>query len=330
MEESVSLMAGIAVLFLALCDFFYTTLSNSGAAFLTKPCAAATHKLILLLERNMGRRVYSVSGLAVNLAVLTMWVLLIWLGLFLVYSSNPEAIVNSGGREASAVERFYFTGYVLSTLGVGNFKPTTPFFEILTGVFSFFGFVFFSTSMAYLLSVSSAVVQKRSLALSIRSLGGTPAEIVGRLLETDTAFSYRQISSLQQMVHRHSVLYQAYPVLHFYHSTDNATSLSLNLTALDEALSIMLNSGRFDASRKELQSLRGSVDLLLKHLKGRFGHKADESPAIDWHGLQLPESVLQEGFAENPGLSDRRKVLTSLLRNENRGWKDVYPGLDLQ
>ncbi|RDV10720.1 hypothetical protein DXT99_25995 [Pontibacter diazotrophicus] len=329
MEEVISLLAGIAILALAFCDFFYTTLSGSGAGYLSKPCATITHKLILYLERKFSRKVYSISGLAVNLAVLSMWVLLIWLGLFLVYSSNPEAIVNNSGRQASAVERIYFTGYVLSTLGVGNYQPKTPSFEILTSVFSFFGFVFFSTSMTYLLSISSAVVQKRSLALSIRSLGGTPAEIVKRLLEVDMSFGYQQISNLQQMVHQHSVLYQAYPVLHFYHSTDNAVSLSINLTRLDEALSIMLHSSKFDALHEELQSLRGSITLLLKHLESRFGTKAGEKPAVDWYELQLPESVLQEGFSENPDLSDRRKVLTSLLRNENRSWKDVYPDLDL-
>lgn len=91
----------------------------------------------------------------------------------------------------------------------------------------------------------------------------------------------------------------------------------------------MLHSSKFDALHEELQSLQGSVTLLLKHIKSRFGTKAEENPAINWYELQLPESVLQEGLSENPDLSDRRKVLTSLLRNENRNWKDVYPDLDL-
>lgn len=325
MEESIYLIVGIALLILALCDFFYTTLSGSGAAYISKPCATMVHKLVLLLEKKMGRKVLKISGLTVNLAVLSTWVLLIWLGLFLVYSSNSEAIVNSSGKEASAVERIYYTGYVLSTLGVGNFQPTTPIFEILTSLFSFFGFVFFSTSMTYLLSVSSAVVQKRSLALSIRSLGVTPAEIVKRLLELDLNFSFQQVSGLQQMVHQLSVYYQAYPVLHFYHNTDDASSLSVNLAALDEAISIMLNSSEFISLHKELQSLRGSINLLLEHLKQRFGDKEGKNPDINWYKLPLPERVLQEGFSGNPDLSDRRKVLTSLLHNENRNWKDVYP-----
>lgn len=327
MEEFICLLAGIAILALAFFDFFYTTLSGSGSAYLSKTCAATVHKLMLLLERNFGRKVYNISGLVVNLAVLSMWMLLIWLGLFLVYSFNPEAIVNSNGRAASAVERIYFTSYVLSTLGLGNFQPTSPAFEVLTSLFSFFGFVFFSTSMTYLLSISSAVVQKRSLALSIRSLGASPAEVVKRLLEVDIHFSYQQLSSLQQQVHQHSVLYQAYPVLHFYHNIDVATSLSINLSALDEAVSIMLSSSVFKDLHEELQALRGSVTLLLEHLESRFGSKANGSPEIDWHKLPLPQRVLEEGFSENPDLSDRRKVLTSLLHNENRSWKDVYPYL---
>ncbi|NJW55782.1 ion channel, partial [Salinimicrobium oceani] len=93
-----------------------------------------------------GRKVFDYSGMIVNLAVLFVWILLVWLGLFLVYSYDPSAITNSDSRPANWVERLYYTGYVLSTLGLGNFKPTTPFFEILTSVFSFFGFIFFTSS----------------------------------------------------------------------------------------------------------------------------------------------------------------------------------------
>lgn len=147
----------------------------------------------------------------VNLAVLVVWLLLVWLGLFLVFSFHPEAIVNSKGSTASAVERLYFTGYVLSTLGVGNFQPITPFFEILTSLFSFFGFVFFTTSMTYHVSISSAVINKRSLALAIRDLGTSPDEVFIHLHNMDTSFCYQQLSNLQHMIDKHSTYYQAYP-----------------------------------------------------------------------------------------------------------------------
>lgn len=323
MAEILSLIAGIVILIGVFSDFFFTTLSASGAAFLSKPLSSGIHKLMLKLERPLGRKVLSTTGMIVNLGVLAMWVLLTWLGLFLVFSYDPDAIVNNQQQTASTSERLYFTGYVLSTLGVGNFQPTTPFFEVLTSLFSFFGFVFFTTAMTYLLSVSSAVVHKRTLALSIRDLGENPGQIVNRLLKMDSSFSYQQIANLQQMVNRHSTYYQAYPVLHFFNDADDASSLSINIASLDEALSIILNNRRFNDLHEELQLLRDSIDHLLKHLHSRFGRKAGGYPEINWHDFQLPDGLLQEEFSENPELTDRREVLTALLHNENRSWQDV-------
>ncbi|WP_160164087.1 potassium channel family protein [Nafulsella turpanensis] len=269
----------------------------------------------------------NISGMAVNLSVLASWIFFIWLGLFLVYSFNPEGIVDSSGREATVVERIYFTGYVLSTLGIGNFKPTTPFFEILTSLFSFYGFVFFSTSMTYLLSVSSAVAHKWSLASSINSLGSNPSEIVNKFLKMDSSFSYQQISNLQQMIGQYSINYKTYPVFHYFHNADGEISIGTSIARLDEAVSIMLNNRKFDPIREELQMLRESLDQLFKNLKKRFRNKADEEPEINWYNLQLPEDLLMEGFSEDQTLPERRKILTGMLQNENRNWKNVYPNL---
>lgn len=327
MEELLYLIGGLVILILTFCDFFYTTLSGSGAAFLSKNCALFTHKVMLLLEKKLGKSIFKISGLVVNLTVLSLWVLLVWLGLFLVFSFDPDAIVNNQKQAASATERLYFTGYVLSTLGVGNFQPTTPLFEILTSLFSFYGFVFFSTSMTYLLSVSSAVVQKRSLASSIRNLGENPVEIVKRFQKMDTSFCYQQIGNLQQLINQFSTYYQSYPVLHFYHNDDDTVSAGINIVKLDESVSIMLNNSEFEPIQEELQALRNSLNQFLNHIKSRYGHKADKDPDIKWNQSQIPEAILKEGFSEDQTLSERRKILTGLLQNENRSWNDVYPSL---
>ena len=327
MEELLYLIGGIVILLLTLFDFFYTTLSGSGTAYFSKKCVQLTHKVILFLDRKLSRKIFKVSGMLINLTSLAVWVLLIWVGLFLVYSFDPEAILNSSGREATAVERLYFTGYVLSTLGIGNFYPTSPFYEVLTSLFSFFGFVFFSTAMTYLLSVSSAVVYKRSLASSISTLGGSPIEIVKQFRKMDSSFCYHQILNLQQMINQFSTYFRAYPVLHFYHNTDEAVSMSTNITKLDEAVSIMLNNSQFSSFHEELQLLRNSLNQFLKQTKSRFGKSVDQEPDINWYNSKLSEDLLKEGFSADNTLSERRKILTGLLQNENRSWKDVYPSI---
>lgn len=134
------LIFGIFLLLIVMHDFFFTTLSGSGAGFLSENFSILSDKVIQFFTRLFGRRTYDYQGLLVNLVILGAWLFFIWVGLYLIFSWNPQAITNSDGRIANGWERLYFTGYTISTLGIGNFKPTTPFFELLTSCFSFFGF----------------------------------------------------------------------------------------------------------------------------------------------------------------------------------------------
>lgn len=324
MDDVILLVAGIVILAIVFFDFFYTTLSGGGFTFLTRTCATITHKFILLLARVTGKKILAISGMTVNLVILGTWVLLVWTGLFLVYSFHPEGILNSDNEVATPIQRLYMSGYVLSTLGMGDVKPVTPLFEIVTSFFSFFGFAFFTTSMTYLLSVSSAVIQKRSLALSIRNFGDAPAKVVTTFIQMDRYMRCHQISNLQSMINRHSNFYQAYPVLHYYHHIGKDASLAVNVAVLDEAVSMILyNEGAADLA-KEMETLRSSLNDLLEHLKNRFEEESDHTPEIDWSTLDLPPELTGKKFSAGDNLKERRKILGGLLKNESRTWDEVY------
>lgn len=314
------LVAGVVILAIVYFDFFYTTLSGSGFTFLTRTCASVTHKIILLVAKVTGRKLLSISGMLVNLVILAMWILLVWAGLFLVYSFHPSGILNSNNEVATSIQRLYMSGYVLSTLGMGDVKPVTPFFEVITSFFSFFGFAFFTTSMTYLLSVSSAVIQKRSLALSIRNFGKNPLQTVNSLMYMDNNLRCYQLSNLQSMINRHSNFYQAYPVLHYYHHIGVDASLAVNVAVLDEALSSKGSSELW----REVGSLRAALDDLLEHLKNRFEEETDYTPDINWASFDLPQGLAGNGFSTGDNLKQRRRVLGGLLRNEGRTWGEVY------
>ncbi len=317
------LITGILLLLLTMFDFFFTTLSGGGSAIITRSVTFISHKLLQFGVNQFGRGMYKLSGMIVNLSVLFVWVVFIWIGLYLVYTSAPEAIVNDQGRIASNWERLYFTGYTLSTLGLGNFKPVSPAFELLTSIFSFFGFIFFTASMTYLISVSSAVIHKRSLALAIRSLGKTPEEMVYRLLNQDVNFSRQNLASLQEKIERHSVNLQAYPVLHNYANSEIPGSLSLNLVTLDEALSILLNSREGEKMKNALASIRASVTYFLNHLEKNFSrtlHKMEGPDILKLRGWE----IISTSSINDPNLLHRRKILGGLLKTESFEWQDVY------
>jgi hypothetical protein len=324
MMETIYLITGIILLGWMIFDFFFTTLSGSGSSFFGNFISKHTHKAVQALARHSRRKSFRFSGMIINLALLLGWLLLIWLGLFLVFSSNPAGIVNDHRQVASTVERLYFTGYALSTLGMGDVRPITPSFKILTSAFSFFGFIFFTTSMTYLISISSAVITKRSLAMTIRNLGSCPREISKTLTTLDQTYCLQLIFSLQQMIDKHSVGHQAYPVVHYYNNDDVDSSLSINLASLDEALTVLLfnGTGKMD---DELGILRKSLTQFYLHIEKKYAHvlvKAGDAKSdhfeFSGHGLS------NKKIDDDPDVRFRRNVLGGLLQTENFTWQDVY------
>ncbi|MCM4158613.1 hypothetical protein FHG64_03180 [Antarcticibacterium flavum] len=323
MTETIYLIIGSLLLLLGIYDFFLTTLSASGAGFITRAVAFSTHAVIRKLKGPTGRGIFNISGLLVNLSVLAVWIFLVWLGLFLVFSFDPDGMTNDTGRVANWIERLYYTGYTLSTLGVGNFKTTTAFFEIITSIFSFFGFIFFTSSMTYLISVSSAVINKRTLSRSIQNLGKDPQEIADKLNSLDSSYSIQQLQSFQEMVDRHAVNHQAYPVVHFFSHKRQDVCLGLNLVRLDEALNILFSTPK-DNLTIELQPLRAAVTHFIYHVNQNYSRSLPKGQAGD-----AKKALSYEVTAINENeLAKRREILGGLLQNEGFEWRDVMEGRD--
>src|SRR5690606_36762996 len=99
--ETFYLIVGGFLLLLVIFDFFYTTLSGSGAGFISEAVSNIGHTTISWLVHFFGRGVYRYSDLLINLLVAATWMLMVWTALFLIFSSDPEAIVNSNGRMAA-------------------------------------------------------------------------------------------------------------------------------------------------------------------------------------------------------------------------------------
>jgi hypothetical protein len=253
-----------------------------------------------------------------------MWIILVWVGLFLIFSFNPEGIMDVNGRVANHIERLYYTGYVLSTLGLGDFEPKTSMFKILTSIFSFYGFIFFTTSMSYLLSISSAVLHKSLVALSIRNFGEYPREILQNILQMDEGIRTHQILALQQMLDKHIINHKAYPALHFYNTANERNSYGRNIAVLDEAISILYSSSSTLNKHQDILQLRTSITNYIEHLEKEYGMLSDVTMDIQWEELNLPKELTMEGFNVIDTLTSRRKVLAGLLKAEKLSWKDIY------
>lgn len=315
--EQLVLVAGIILLFFIIYDFFFTTLSGSGAGFISKKVASLTYRGLRRFSGPTNRKAFEYSGMIINLSVLFVWIVVVWFGLFLVFTYDPSGITNSDSRPANWVERLYYTGYILSTLGLGNFKPTTPFFEIMTSIFSFFGFIFFTSSMTYLISVSSAVIRKRTLSRSISTLGKSPSEIANKLKNLQPSYRDQQVLSLQEQITSHLVSHQAYPVVHFFSHQNPENCFNLNFVRLDEAVTILLHEDKENISgltgKDELQLLRSTMSDLLMHMKENFSDS-----------LPKPQGHIGIDEVGDASLDQRRELLLSMLKSEKFDWDNVH------
>lgn len=325
----------ISVLGLVLVGFVLnsavkTTLTLHSSDFLTHSVNETVWRLALLLHRATGSRRYvRGAGVVCLLSVIGVWTLLYWLGWLLFFLPEPAAVVTADTlTPADFWSRVYFVGYSLITLGVGDYVPGTPVYQMATVLASASGFFLITLSITYLVPVVTSLVDARHLAVQLFLAGDTPARMANTMLREPERFRELARNSPSQVILL-TQRYFAYPVLHYFPSATRDTSIALALVSLDEALSQVLEFGgeRSKALEPLLITLRGSMDEHLRFLGGSFLSPVDDPPAAPAAGelrdldLRLEDADLTVLFDR---LADRRRLLRSMVRHDVREWSDVY------
>jgi hypothetical protein len=327
------LISGIVLIVVIGYDFFYTTLSFSGAGYLSRLMSRLLSALFLLLNRYIPhRKALRYSGVTHILSLIGLWIGLLWIGFFLLLMSDPDSVVEAGsGFAASTLTKLYVSGYTLSTLGVGDYIPGTERWQITMAAFSFVGFIFITTTMTYLMSLSTAVIHKRNLSLFIANMGVSPEEIVANSYHEERFAGLRKVApTLREMINKHNQNHFAHPAMHYFYSRFRPESISINLTNLDEALSIIFHLGeKPDSADHELRALRKAIDSYLDSIGHNFftpvKHDMEHTP--DFETLQERDiiSVSRQTPEEYAAaVADRRTLLTGLLQSDGWSWQNIY------
>ncbi|MEX0646133.1 MAG: potassium channel family protein [Balneolaceae bacterium] len=325
------LIAGAVIVIIITLDFFYTTLSFNGAGPVNKITTVGLSSFFLFLTRRLpGLGILRFSGLCNLLLSLILWVGLLWLGLFLMLVSDSTSVVHStSGEPADIINKIYFSGYVLSTMGNGDYAPSGEGWEVIVAFFSFSGFIFLTTAISYLLNITSAVHHKRSLSLYISNLGKSPEEIIMNTYKNGKfSLLIERIPQLQEKLNKHSQNHFAYPVVHFFYSTSRNEALAVNMTNLDEALTIIQHSVERDSSVDyEILPLREAIDGFLDVVQYSFIQKLEEQTdaSPDWNKLRKSGIKLTEPELPGGKLIERRALLAGFLKSSDWCWSDVYP-----
>ena len=320
---------GAALVALAVADAVVTTLSaGNGGGPLTSRLARLTWTALRALARGRGEsRLLSLAGTAVLLVTVLTWVVLLWAGWTLIFASSDTAVVDSTtSAPASVAARVYYAGFVVFTLGVGDFVPGTGAWQIATAAASFLGLFLVTLSITYLVSVVSAAVSRRQLARSVHLSGETGVDIV--LSHWDGEQVSSQFDSLAQtlttQVLQTTQQHLAYPVLHHFHAADKASSAPRALAALDDAL-LLLSAGLAEQVRPSgdtLARLRRAIEHYTTTVHSG-GHQPQDPPLPSLTPLRdagvpvLDDAALTRAAAAH---AERRGRLDALVRADAWTW----------
>lgn len=313
------IILGVGILILTFIDFFHTTLSGNGFWIITGRTNACLSKLIL---SNPSKILYKYSGVAHIILSVSVWLLMLLFGVFLIFSSGENMVVVSNtGAPATLLERFYYTCYTLSTLGLGDLEPGTAPSRFLTGILSFTGFILLTIAMTYLLNVISAVLQKKQLAYYISSLG-QDLESLYCFCNGDKTFGNLQNNSteLRRLILQNVGSYGYFPIVHHFLSWNRNYSIEVQLASLYEVLLVLREL--VEENTTEAFNIDSLLQAIAYYLE--MGIQQKEEFEVDQQGL----ASLRERWGEM-GLPYRNEnemdlAVTASLKSAGWQWKDVY------
>lgn len=240
-----------------------------------------------------------------------------------------DAVVDSTTNVPADVnERIYFTGYILSTMGNGDFKAGTDAWRIYTSFISFSGLILITIAISYMVPVLSAITGRRALSIRIAAIGNSPQQM---LLNNWDGKSFErlndQLDGLAHNIAEQGQLHLAYPVLHYFHHADKNVALLPNLAALDEAITLLLLyvPEECQPAQQQIIPLRKATSTFLESLNSIFLHpQMSEVPPIDVSQLRIAGIPLkQPKLKDLEHLDLRRRTLKAMVDNDGWRWDEV-------
>lgn len=328
------LAVGGFLVFVAALDAVLTTVAPRGGGPLTKRLGRWMWRSALAFHRRRSNHsLLRATGVSILVSTVLSWLVLLWLGWWLVSLADPAAVVTSvGGQPAGVVQRLYYVGFTLFTLGTGDFVPGTAAAQVLTPMVSLNGLLLATLGVTYLIPVASADTEKRSLAAMINALGSSPAAILTAVDWEDDLTGFETVLiEIGAGLTRHAERHLAYPVLHFLHASSAAEAATPAIVRFDEALTLIMTAlaPSCRPAGSALGLARGAVDRFLtlapENLTG-------QDPKVGMPDLSPLTAAGLPVAAEEPfrhavtQLADRRRRLGELVVDDGWTWSDVSGG----
>lgn len=243
---------GIGIILIALVDVYLTVLyPRTGKSVVSLQLSKGIWQLFRWLSHLPGFRkqdVLSYCGPTLLVAIASFWVCATAIGfaLFLWPALGTGIQASSGKTPTDFATAFYYSGYTLTTLGVGDLVPKTGFWRFVTVLEAAIGFSIITAALTYLLSVYNALTRRNSFALSLHHRSGDEANAAALLIRLKIRLkgysnfepAMSEISSITRDLLFLLESHHAYPVLHYFrfpephYALARIALISLDLAAL--------------------------------------------------------------------------------------------------
>lgn len=322
---------GTALVVGAILDAVIHTIALRGGGPLARRLGNGVWRIILALHKRRGFDTLSVmAGPGILLLTFALWSLMLWAGWSLIFLADPKGIVHgTTGVAADTVERIYYAGFVMTTLGIGDYVPKTSIYQILSALAAGLGFALITLYVTYLLSVLSAVVFKRSLALDVLGMASGPEQLVIDAWKSGRFNSLEQyyLSMSKEWVTL-SQQHLAYPALHFFRTRHRSGSPSVAAALVDESVTLLEHAvapeHRPDAL--VLSGVRHGIAQLADTVASERREYGQVPPPPSLAALReagvpvVDDHSFEQALAD---LAERRATVCALLRYEGREWDAV-------
>ena len=284
-------MSGVGVLCTALgllltsASIFETWMAVLYPRAVTGPITALTYRVYHhISQRVLGpkSKLLLFSGPVLIVTQATVWATLLLLGVSLIVWPQLRAGIvssNASGTETSFVTAVYYAGFSVTTLGVGDFVPTTAFAQMVTITAAAIGFSFFTLVLAYIISVYSALGRRNQFASEIDyrtgRTGDTLAYLRLHLASDDRALLNQDLCDLASKLADLLESHHFYPALHYFRFSEPRYAMSRMLRFCLETASLLqalgeVQPGQSAANFEAIQRLWHASLQLLEDAKEHF------------------------------------------------------------
>lgn len=323
---------GIILLLITSIDIIWATLwVDGGASPLSDKIAGFIWSFLNKLNTDKFN-ILNISGPFILVSVLLFWISFIWIGWSFIFLGGNEWLININTEEPlGTIDTIYYSGYLIFTLGNGEFTATKGLWQILSNIASGTGMIFLTMGASYIISIVSAVVQKRSFASSVLSIGRCPEDIIktmwnGKEFIHEDSYFQSLSNQLSTIVFQH----KAFSLLRYYHTDVEDKSMPIAIVILDEALSILKYGIDNNIVENDIMfiKLRQDIEIYLEVWNTNYSKEIKEPLPLPNFSL-LEETniplVDREKYYENmKDLVERRKKLLALIKADGWTKEHVY------